>query len=53
MSAPKPYLSDVPDDEWAVVLPYLTLPPKDAEQRQHSLREVFNGLRDVVKTGAP
>ena len=49
----KPYPSDVCDEEWALVAPYLTLLPEDAGQREHSLREVFNGLRYVVKTGAP
>ena len=47
------YPSDVSDDEWALVAPYLTLVREDAGQRTHSLREVFNGLRYVVKTGAP
>ena len=49
----KPYPSDVSDDEWALVAPYLTLMPEAAGQREHALREVFNGLRYVVKTGAP
>src|ERR687889_709743 len=49
----KPYPSDVSDDEWALVAPYLTLLPESAGQREHSLREVFNGLRYIVKTGAP
>jgi len=53
MTSRKPYPSDVSDDEWALVAPYLTLLPEDAGQREHSLREVFNGLRYVVKTGAP
>ncbi len=53
MSSRKPYPSDVSDDEWALVAPYLTLLSEDARQREHSLREVFNGLRYVVKTGAP
>ena len=47
----KPYPSDVSDEEWAFVAPYLTLLPLDAKQRQHDLREVFNGLRFIVKTG--
>jgi transposase len=47
----KTYPSDVSDDEWAFVAPYLTLMREDAPQREHSLREVFNGLRYVVKTG--
>ena len=31
--------------------PYLTLMKEDAPQREHSLREVFNGLRYIVRTG--
>ena len=50
--ARKPYPSDVSDEEWALVAPCLTLLPEDAGQRLHSLREVFNGLRCVIKTGA-
>jgi transposase len=49
----KPYPSDVSDAEWALIAPYLTLLREEAGQREHSLREVFNGLRYVVKTGAP
>lgn len=47
------YPSDVSDDEWAFVAPYLTLMTEDAPQRVHALREVFNGLRYIVRTGAP
>jgi transposase len=47
----KAYPSDVSDDEWAFVAPYLTLMREDAPQREHSMREVFNGLRYVVRTG--
>lgn len=50
-SARKPYPSDVTDDEWSLVVPYLTLVREDAPQRQHSLRELFNGLRYVVRYG--
>jgi transposase len=48
----KPYPSDVSDDEWAFVAPYLTLMTEDAPQCQHSRREVFNGLRWSVRGGA-
>ncbi len=48
----KPYPSDVSDDEWAFVAPYLTLMTEDAPQRDHSLREVFNGLRWLARAGA-
>ena len=47
----KPYPSDVSDDEWGFVAPYLALVREDAKQREHPLREVFNGLRYIVKTG--
>jgi transposase len=47
----KAYPSDVSDDEWAFVAPYLTLMREDAPQRDHSLREEFNGLRYIVHTG--
>src|SRR5271165_2394033 len=49
----KPYPSDVSDCEWALVAPYLTLLPEESAQRTHALREVFNGMRYIVKTGAP
>jgi transposase len=49
----KAYPSDVSDEEWAFVAPYLTLMSEDAPQREHSLREVFNALRWMVRTGAP
>ncbi|TYC50786.1 transposase [Zoogloea oleivorans] len=49
----KPYLTDVSDEEWAFVAPYLILFPLDAGQRRHDLREVFNALRYVVRTGCP
>jgi transposase len=49
----KPYPSDVSDEEWAFVLPYLTLLPLEAAQRRHDLREVFNALRWIVRAGAP
>jgi len=45
------YPSDVTDDEWAFVAPYLTLMKEDAPQRDYPLREVFNGLRYIVRTG--
>jgi transposase len=48
----KPYPSDVTDDEWAFVAPDLTLMTADAPQRDYDLREVFNGLRWIVRTGA-
>jgi transposase len=49
----KPYPTDVSDDEWAFVAPYLSLMTPDAPQRRYALREVFNALRWIVHTGAP
>jgi transposase len=53
MDTRKQYPSDVSDEEWAFVAPYLALVPEDAPQREHDLREVFNALRWVVRTGSP
>jgi transposase len=53
MESRKPYPSDVSDEEWAFVAPYLALVREDAPQRTHDLREVFNGLRWIVRSGAP
>ncbi len=49
----KPYPSDVTDEEWAFAAPYLTLMTEDAPQRRHDLREVYDALRWIVRTGAP
>ena len=49
----KPYPTDVSDEEWAFVAPYLSLMSPDAPQRVHDLREVFNALRWMVRAGAP
>jgi transposase len=48
----KPYPSDVSDEEWAFVAPYLALVREDAPQRTYELREVFNALRWIVRAGA-
>jgi transposase len=38
-------------DEWGFLLPYLLRVREDAGQRQYPLRELFNALRFVVRTG--
>lgn len=48
----KPYPSDVSDEEWQFVAPYFILMTPEAGQRRHDLREVFNALRWLVKSGA-
>ena len=47
------YPSDVSDEEWAFCAPYLTLMKEDAPQRDHALREIYNGLRWFVRAGCP
>ena len=48
----QPYPSDVSDEEWTFVVPYLTLNRLDGEHRIHELRAVFNGVRWMVRSGA-
>jgi len=47
------YPSDVSDDEWAFVAPYLTLNRLDGAHRVYELRAVFNAVRWLVRSGAP
>jgi transposase len=47
------YQTDVTDEEWSFVAPYLALCREDATQRDYSLRAVFNAVRYVAKSGCP
>jgi len=47
----KSYPSDVSDAEWEFLVSYLTLMREDAPQREYPLRELFDAMRYVVKTG--
>jgi transposase len=47
------YPTDVSDEEWSYCAPHLTLMKEDAPQREHSLREIFNALRWMVRAGCP
>ncbi len=49
----KPYPSDVSTEELSLVVPHLLLQRENTRQREHDLRVAFNGLRDIMKTGAP
>ena len=53
MRQPGIYPTDVSDEEWSFVAPYLCLMKEDAPQRVHSLRAVFNALRYLVRAGCP
>lgn len=48
----KPCPSDVNHEKWEFVAPYLSLLSLDAGQREHDLRDVFNALRLLVRSGA-
>src|SRR5215510_9542973 len=48
----KAYPTDVSDAEWALVAPYLSLMTEETPQRDFPLREVFNGLRWIVRSGS-
>jgi transposase len=45
--------SDVDDEEGSLVAPSLTLMDDAAPQRRHPSRDLFNGLRRIVRAGAP
>lgn len=49
----QPYPSDVSDAEWQFVAPYLCLLPEDAGQRVHNLRDIFDALRWMARSGSP
>jgi transposase len=53
MLSRKAYPSDVSNEEWEFTAPYLCLMREDAPQREYPLREVFNGLRWLVRAGSP
>jgi transposase len=48
----KPYPTDVSDEEWSFAAPYLALMSEEAPQRRYELREMFNALRWMARTGA-
>jgi transposase len=47
----KSYPSDVSDEEWSFCVNYVRLMVEEAPQRDYPLREVFNALRYLVRTG--
>ena len=55
MAAVRTYPSDVKDEEWSFVAPYLCLMREDAPQRDYPLplRDLFNALRYLAHTGCP
>ena len=53
MNSRKAYPTDVSDEEWEFVAPYLTLMKQDAPQRIHALRDVFDAVRWMAKAACP
>lgn len=53
MAKLRTYPSDVKDEEWTFVAPYLALLPEDVPQREYPLRALFNALRYLAHTGCP
>ena len=51
MQSRSAYLSDVSDEKWTLDALYLTLLREDAGQREHALRQAFNGsaLRGALR----
>jgi transposase len=49
----KVYPTDVTDEEWEFVAPYLTLMKEDAAQRVYALRDVFDAVRWMAKAACP
>ena len=45
------YPSDVTDEEWGFVLPYLLLSREDSGSRTHDLRAVFDAYRYLLRAG--
>ncbi|MFM1945645.1 MAG: hypothetical protein RI897_4627 [Verrucomicrobiota bacterium] len=48
---PRPYPSDVSDEDWEFCAPYLALMKEEAPQHTHSLRDVFDTLWWLVRAG--
>jgi transposase len=53
MAAIRTYPSDVKDEEWAFVAPYLALMREEVPQREYPLRSLFNALCYLAHTGCP
>lgn len=47
----KRYPTDLTDEEWAKVAPYLPAPARTGRQRSVDLREVLNAIRYLARTG--
>jgi transposase len=53
MDTRKRYPSDTTDEEWNFVAPYLTLMKEESPQRAYKMRDVFDALRWMCRSGSP
>jgi len=53
MKPPRPYPTDISDEQWAFAAPHLTLMDPQARQRKYDLRSMFNALRSMARAGTP
>ena len=53
MREPRPHLTEMTDEEWAFVAPYLTLIDAQSPQRTYDLCVMLHTLRWIVRVGAP
>ncbi len=53
MKRRKVYPTDVNDEEWEFVAPYLTLMKEDAPQRLYALRDLFDAVRKDAESRLP
>ncbi len=47
------YASDLTDDEWRLIEPYLPRPKRRGRPWTRSMREIVNGIFYVLRTGCP
>lgn len=47
----KPYRSDLDDETYLFILPYILLAPKDNPRRKYPVREVLNAVLWIARTG--
>jgi transposase len=47
----KPYPSDLTDEEWALIAPYVPHARPGGHPEEHPKREILNGIFYVVRSG--
>jgi putative transposase len=47
------YGSDVSDEEWEIIAPFMPLPAKTGRPREWTMRTIINGIFYVLRAGCP